>query len=63
MKMFHAFITLGVLTALLLVSSVVSYNLSNVPDGAALVMLILSLMSFVLIWAMLLVSSFSKDKK
>ena len=62
MKMFHAFIALGLLTALMLILSVVSYNLDRVPDGVALAMLITSLTSFMLIWAMLLVSSFSKNK-
>jgi hypothetical protein len=62
MKMFHAFIALGLLTALMLILSVVSYNLDRVPDGVALSMLITSLTSFMLIWAMLLVSSFSKNK-
>lgn len=62
MKMFHAFIALGLLTALLLTLSVVSYNLENVPDGVALSMLIASLTSFVLIWTMLLVSSFSRNE-
>ena len=62
MKMFHAFIALGLLTALMLILSVVSYNLNRVPDGVALSLLITSLTSFMLIWAMLLVSSFSKNK-
>ena len=62
MKMFHAFIALGLLTALMLILSVVSYNLDRVPDGVALSMLITSLTSFMLIWAMLLVSSYSKNK-
>lgn len=62
MKMFHAFIALGLLTALMLILSVVSYNLDRVPDGVALSLLITSLTSFMLIWAMLLVSSFSKNK-
>ena len=62
MKMFHAFIALGLLTALMLILSVVSYNLDRVPDGVALSLLITSLTSFMLIWAMLLVSSYSKNK-
>lgn len=62
MKMFHAFIALGLLTALMLILSVVSYNLDRVPDGVALSMLITSLTSFMLIWAMLLASSYSKNK-
>ena len=62
MKMLHAFITLGALTALLLILSVVSYNLDRVPDGVALSMLIASLTSFALIWGMLLASSYSKNK-
>ena len=62
MKMLHAFIALGALTALLLILSVVSYNLDRVPDGVALSMLITSLTSFMLIWAMLLASSYSKNK-
>ena len=62
MKMLHAFIALGALTALLLILSVVSYNLDRVPDGVALSMLIASLTSFALIWGMLLASSYSKNK-
>lgn len=61
MKMIHAFLTLGPLTALMLILSVVSYNLTAVPDSVGLTLLIVALVSFVLIWVMLLVSSYSKS--